>query len=82
MWDITLQTQPNPEKNFMKDCEQSLLHLKQKKIKRIIRQNEEEIKKFEELKDFDAVEKHLAAHIELKKMQSEISTQLNNVIIR
>ena len=82
MWNIVLQTQPEPEKNHKNEAEQVILHLKDRKLKHIIKENQEKIKVYEAEGSEDKQLEHLQVLQELHKIRRSIAERMNNVIIR
>ena len=80
-WDVDLQTQPMPEKNYKKDSFQSILRFKLRKINKLIRENQTDLDLAIKEKDDEKLVLHLKVHDHLTKLRNNIAEELNTVII-
>lgn len=78
-WDIFLQTQKMPDKNFYEDALRSVRRFRLRKIKRMIQENKQKIKEaFEKgSEEYIAYQK---VHLRLQEISNELAAQLGTVI--
>ena len=77
---MPLQTQKEPEENFMADSYQSILRFKQRKILKKLEENKLLLIRFEEAGDQENFRLHGKIHQELQKTRADISEKLKNVL--
>lgn len=80
-WEIYLQTQKDPEKNFMRDSYQSMMRFKLRKINRLIQEN---LKNMENARDNNLAEEemlYLRVHQHYTKVRNEIAANVRTVLI-
>lgn len=70
---------PTREENFRKDLESTLMYFELKKIKKLIHENEQELKKTETLDEQMLL---IQTHSHLKKMEIELTAELGTVILK
>ncbi len=78
-WEISLQTQKMPDLNYIKDCYQSVLHFKKRKINRLCLLNAQRIK---DAKDPEKIKIYLKVAQELKVILKDVTDKLNMVILQ
>jgi len=79
--EIALQSQLEPEHNFMKEADQALKRFKLRKINRAIDENLVEIARHEGVNDEEHYI-HLKMHQKLQQMRTQIAKELNTVVTR
>lgn len=80
-WDIYLQTQKEPEKNFLRDSFQSIMRFKLRKINRLIKEN---LKNMENARAANLAEEemlYLRVHQHYTKVRNEIAANVRTVVI-
>ncbi|MEM9917789.1 MAG: DNA primase [Bacteroidota bacterium] len=78
-WDITLQTQLNPEKNFTKDSIKSIERFKLKKIIRLCQRNQEKIRTMD-FSDADELRKLLMVQQKLNNIRNELAKKFGSTV--
>jgi len=82
MWEVELQTQPMPEKNFVKDSISSVNAFKLRKIDKTMAKNQERIKIAQEEKDDTKIMKYLRIQQKLLNIRKELAAAGNTVILK
>ncbi|MEM1323774.1 MAG: DNA primase [Bacteroidota bacterium] len=77
---IVLRTQPMPELNFTKDSEQALNRFKFSKIGKMLKVNQERIKKAQEENDWELMQRYIKVDLKLRASRSELASILKTVI--
>lgn len=80
-WEIYLQTQKDPDKNFMRDSYQSMMRFKLRKINRLIQEN---LKNMEQARQSNLAEEemlYLRVHQHYTKVRNEIAANVRTVVI-
>ncbi len=75
-------SQPEPDQNFISDTTQALMRFKLEKIKELCEENLERIKSIAGEKDQAKENRYMQVHIRLKKMEKELTDQLNTVVLK
>lgn len=79
---VFLNTQDLPERNHIADAQSGILRFKLRKIERLIRKNQLEIKEAQEAKDASNMMINLKINQKLQMMKMNIAKQLNTVVLR
>lgn len=79
-WQLFLQTQPYPDKNFYNDATQSILRFKLKKFNRKLKENQQKIMESAQAANEDETNILMQVHQKLLQMRVEITNALRTVI--
>lgn len=79
-WQLVLQTQPHPDKNFYNDATQSILRFKLKKFNRKLKENQQKISESAETEKEDDTILLMQVHQKLLQTRVEITNALRTVI--
>lgn len=79
---VFLNTQEIPEKNHIADAKSGVLRFKLKKIERLIRKNQQELKLAQEAKNMEDMMICLKINQKLQTMKMGLAQQLNTVVLR
>jgi DNA primase len=79
---VFLNTQDLPERNHVADAQSGILRFKLRKIERLIRKNQLEIKAAQEAKDMTNMMISLKINQKLQTMKMNLAKVLNTVVLR
>lgn len=79
---VFLNTQEIPEKNHIADAKSGILRFKLKKIERLIRKNQQDIKTAQEAKNMEDMMICLKINQKLQAMKMGLAKELNTVVLR
>ena len=79
---VFLNTQDLPERNHVADAQSGILRFKLRKIERLIRKNQLEIKAAQEAKDMTNMMISLKINQKLQTMKMNLAKELNTVVLR
>ena len=82
MWDMDLQTQPDPEKNHKKDVRQALMRFKLRKATEMCESNRKKIEELQKANKDDEAFKHLAMQQKLLAIRNEIAKEFKTIILK
>lgn len=80
--DLPLLSQVPPEENYQRDCVQSIMRLKLRKIMRKIAENQKHIEKYSTEENLAMVDEHIKIHYELISIRDQITIEFQNVVLR
>lgn len=82
MWDMDLQTQPDPEKNHKKDVRQALMRFKLRKATEMCESNRKKIEELQKANKDEEAFKHLAMQQKLLAIRNEIAKEFKTIILK
>lgn len=82
MWDMDLQTQPDPENNHKKDVRQALMRFKLRKATEMCESNRKKIEELQKANKDDEAFKHLAMQQKLLAIRNEIAKEFKTIILK
>jgi len=82
MWDMDLQTQPDPEKNHKKDVRQALMRFKLRKATEMCESNRKKIEELQSKNKDDEAFKHLVMQQKLLSIRNEIAKEFKTIILK
>ncbi|MBY5957014.1 DNA primase [Membranicola marinus] len=82
MWDMDLQTQPTPDKNYQKDVQQALMRFKLRKAMDLCVSNRQKIQELQKAGKMDEVLKRLVVQQKLLQMRDAIAKEFKTIVVK
>lgn len=80
-WDLFLHSQEMPDENFKKDSLSSLKYFRLRKLKRMLRDNQEKIAELSKTDDMEQLMLHMKFHQKLKQIHDDLAKEMGAVVI-